>query len=79
MKIKVNFMDETIVIRVPSDISFGALRDKCKDRLKIADRDEVMVSYRDDVTGGSYEMLSDRDLDMALSRCQRLVLTVGLV
>ena len=79
MKIKVNFMDETIVIRVPSDISFGALRDKCKDRLKIPDRDEVMVSYRDDVTGGSYEMLSDRDLDMALSRCQRLVLTVGLV
>ena len=79
MKIKVNFQDETIVIRVPSDISFSALRDKCKDRLKISDRDEVLVSYRDDQTGGTYEMLSDHDLDMALSRCQRLVLTVRYV
>lgn len=79
MKIKVNFQDETIVIRVPSEIPFSALRDKCKDRLKIPDRDEIMVSYRDDQTGGTYEMLSDRDLDMALSRCQRLVLTVRYV
>lgn len=79
MKIKVNFQDETIVIRVPSDIAFSTLREKCRDRLRIPDRDEIMVSYRDDQTGGNYEMLSDRDLDMALSRCQRLVLTVGFV
>ncbi|KAG8531549.1 uncharacterized protein KY384_003179 [Bacidia gigantensis] len=79
MKIKVNFQDETIVIRVPSDISFSALRDKCKDRLKISEREEVMLSYRDEPTGGNYEMLSDRDLDMALNRNQRLLLTVAFV
>ena len=79
MKIKVVFQDETIVIKVASDISFLALREKCKDRLRIPDNEEIMVSYRDDQTGGIYEMLSDRDLDVALSRCARLVLTVGFV
>ncbi|KAL9635261.1 MAG: hypothetical protein Q9164_003573 [Protoblastenia rupestris] len=79
MKIKVNFQDETIVIRVPTDISFQQLRDKCKERLKIAAQEEIMVSYRDEPTGQVYEMLSDRDLDMALSRCQRLALFVNFV
>ena len=79
MKIKVVFQEERIVIKVPSDISFAALREKCKDRLRIPEREEIMVSYRDDQTGGVFEMLSDRDLDMALSRCARLVLTVGYV
>ncbi|KAL9129076.1 MAG: hypothetical protein Q9217_002383 [Psora testacea] len=79
MKIKVNFQDETIVIRVPTDISFQQLRDKCKERLKISQQEEIMVSYRDEPTCQVYEMLSDRDLDMALSRCQRLALFVNLM
>ncbi|KAL9103160.1 MAG: hypothetical protein Q9163_001765 [Psora crenata] len=79
VKIKVNFQDETIVIRVPTDISFQQLRDKCKERLKITQQEEIMVSYRDEPTGQVCEMLSDRDLDMALSRCQRLALFVNFV
>ena len=79
MKVKVNFQDETIVIRVPTDITFQQLRDKCKERLKIGQEEEVMVSYRDEPTGQVYEMLSNRDLDMALTRCQRLALFVNFV
>lgn len=79
MKIKVNFQDETVMVRVPTDISFQQLRDKCKERLKIAPREEVMINYRDESSGQLYEMLSDRDLDTALHRNARLVLLVQFV
>ena len=79
MKIKVNFQDETIMVRVPTDISFQQLRDKCKERLKIAPHEEVMINYRDESSGQLYEMLSDRDLDNALHRNARLVLLVQFV
>ena len=79
MKIKVNFQDETIVIRMPTELTFMQLRDKCKERLKISPHEEVMISYRDEPSGTVCEMLSDRDLDMAMHRNGRLVLDVQFV
>ena len=79
MKIKVNFQDETIVIRMPTELTFVQLRDKCKERLKISPHEEVMISYRDEPSGTVCEMLSDRDLDMAMHRNGRLVLDVQFV
>jgi len=75
IKIKVNFQDDIIAIRVPSEISFAQLRDKCKERLKVLE--EIVVSYKDEQSGEIYEMNSDRDLDIALGRCAKLTLFVG--
>lgn len=74
VKIKVNFQDDLIAIRVPAEINYLQLKDKLRDRLKIPD--DILISYRDEPTGHTYEMLSDRDLDMAFSRCQKLTLFV---
>ena len=74
IKIKVKFQDDLIAIRVPGEISFQQLKDKLKDRLKILD--EILISYQDERTGHNYDMTNDRDLDVALSSCQKLVLTV---
>ena len=79
IKIKVNFQDETIAIKVSTDLTFGQLREKCKERLKIAPHEEVMISYRDEPSGSICGMLSDRDLDMAMHRNGRLVLDLQLV
>ena len=79
IKIKVSFQDETLVIRMSTDLTFGQLREKCKDRLKIAPHEEVMISYRDEPSGSICEMLNDRDLDTAMHRNGRLVLELQLV
>lgn len=75
LKIKVNFQDDLIAIRVPSEIGFQQLRNKLQDRLKI--QEEILIKYKDEPTNEHFEMLSDRDLDMALSRNQKLTLFVG--
>ncbi|MCJ1253745.1 bud emergence protein 1 [Lignoscripta atroalba] len=75
LKIKVFFEDDLIAIRVPSDIGFQHLRDKLKDRLKV--QNEIMIQYKDEPSGGYAELLSDRDLDVALQRNPKLTLYVG--
>ena len=77
LKIKVNFQDDLIAIRVPSEISFQQLKDKLMDRLKV--QDEIIIQYKDESTNDCIDMLSDRDLDMALKRNQKLTLFVGYV
>jgi len=77
LKIKVNFQDDLIAIRVPSEISFEQLKDKLQDRLKV--QDEIMIKYKDEPTNEYISMLSDRDLYMALSRNPKLTLYVGYV
>ena len=77
MKIKVFFEDDIIAIRVPNDISFLQLKEKLKDRLKIGE--DIMISYPDEPTGQYAEIMSDRDLDVALSRNPKLTLYVQYV
>lgn len=74
LRVKIWFEDDCIVIRVPSEISFQQLKAKLKDRLKI--QDDIMVQYKDEPTGNYTEMLSDRDLDVALARNPKLTLYV---
>ena len=75
LKIKVNFEDDLIAIRVPSEINFQQLRDKLKDRLRI--QDDIVIQFRDEPTGNHAELANDRDLDLALSRNPKLTLYVG--
>lgn len=75
LKIKVFFEDDLIAIRVPADIAFEQLKDKLRERLKV--RDEIVIQYKDEPTNGYVELLSDRDLDVALQRNAKLTLYVG--
>lgn len=79
MKIKVFFDQDAYAIRVPSDISYQQLKDKLKDRFKIGQGDgeqDFMLQYKDDPSGGYAELLSDRDLDVALQRNPKLTLVI---
>lgn len=76
LKIKIFFEHEIISIRVPSDITFHALVEKIKERLKV--NEDVMVSYKDDASSGQViELMSDRDLDVAIQRNPKLALVVN--
>ncbi|KAL8681592.1 MAG: hypothetical protein Q9186_002332 [Xanthomendoza sp. 1 TL-2023] len=70
MRFKIWFGDECRAIRVPSELSFQQLKDKVKDRFGL--EDEIMIQYRDESSGSFVEMLSDRDLDLALTRNPKL-------
>ncbi|KAL8905527.1 MAG: hypothetical protein Q9207_002589 [Kuettlingeria erythrocarpa] len=77
LRVKIWFEDDCIVIRVPNDISFQQLRDKVRDRLKL--EDDITIQYKDEASGGFAEMLSDRDLDVAIERNPKLTLYVRYV
>lgn len=75
LKIKVFFEEDLIAIRVPSNIRFQDLKKKLQDRLKL--QDDIMVQYRDEPSNTYAELLSDRDLDVALGRNPKLTLYVS--
>ncbi|CZR67759.1 related to bud emergence mediator BEM1 [Phialocephala subalpina] len=76
IKIKIKKGDETIAIRVPTEIQFEQLYEKIKDRLRIPDDEDIMLSYNDEQSGTRPSMLSNNDLDIALSRNDKLMLYV---
>ena len=75
MKIKVFFQDDTIVIRVPQDITFTALKDKLIERLKV--NEDIVVQYKDEPTNSYVDMENDDNLDVALQRNPKLTLYVN--
>ena len=76
LKIKIFFEHEIISIRVPNDISYRALLEKIRERLKV--NEDVMVQYKDEASNGQMvELMSDRDLDVAIQRNPKLSLVVN--
>jgi bud emergence protein 1 len=78
MKIKMYYNGDLIALRVPSDIQFDQLCDKIRDRLKLADGDELQLFYKDEPTGDKPNLLSNHDLDIALQRNEKLLLYVEI-
>ncbi|KAL2866867.1 phosphatidylinositol-3-phosphate-binding protein BEM1 [Aspergillus lucknowensis] len=76
LKVKVFFQDDLIAIRVPGDINLQQLKEKLTDRLKISD--EIVVQYKDELSGTYIDLVSDNDLDTAIQRNSKLTLYVGL-
>lgn len=76
MKVKIYFGDDLIAIRVPTDIQFQQLYDKISDRLKIPQGDEIALYYKDEPSGEKPNLMSDNDLDIALSRNDKLIIYV---
>jgi bud emergence protein 1 len=78
-KIKLWFNGEFIAIRVPSDIMFQALWEKIRDRLKISSQEDIALMYKDESTGDKLSLMNDNDLNVAMSRNEKLVLYVEIV
>lgn len=77
IKIKIKKGDETIAIRVPTEIQYTQLYEKIKERLRIPADEEISLSYNDEQSGTRPSMLSNNDLDIALSRNDKLMLYVN--
>ncbi|KAI9821228.1 MAG: bud emergence protein 1 [Pycnora praestabilis] len=75
LKIKIFYLEECLLIRVPSDIGFQQLKDKIQARLSLGN--DLQLQYKDEPTGGLYELLSDNDLDIALQRNSKLTVYVN--
>lgn len=68
MKVKINFGDDVIAIRVPTDVQYPQLYDKIRERLKIPAGDDIALFYKDEPSGEKPALMNDEDLDTALSR-----------
>ncbi|KAL8382523.1 hypothetical protein RB595_006348 [Gaeumannomyces hyphopodioides] len=79
MKVKLSYNGDLIAIRVSSDIPYRELHDKIRERLRIQPSEEIQLSYKDEATGGKLSMISNKDLDLAVSRNEKLLLFVELV
>lgn len=76
MKVKLSYNGDIIAIKVPQDINFRSLYDRITERLKIPGGEMVQLSYKDEATGDKPPLMSDNDLDIALSRNEKLLLYV---
>jgi len=76
MKVKLSYNGDIIAIKVPSDISFHSLNDRIYERLKIPQGDMVHLSYKDEATGDKPPLMSNNDLDVALTRNDKLLIYV---
>lgn len=77
LRVKVEFQEEIVAIRVPQDITFDALKDKIAERLKIDKSAPIDVKYRDDQAGTTARLACDEDLEAAIQRSANLRLVVG--
>lgn len=76
MKVKIVYGEDVIAIRVPNDISYHDLHDKIRDRLKIPAGEELVLSYKDENSGERPALMSNNDLDFALTRNDKLMIYV---
>lgn len=74
VKVKVHYQDDLIAIRLPQDIPFAQLQERLEQRL---DTKLSCVQYRDESSGEYYDILSDHDLNTAMQRNPKLVLSVS--
>jgi bud emergence protein 1 len=76
LKIKIEYKDEMIAVRLPKDVSFAQLQEKLQERLGTTEFNRIQ--YRDEPSGGQIiDMISDNDLGSALTRNPKLKLYVS--
>jgi bud emergence protein 1 len=76
MKVKIYFGDDLFAIRVPRDVGFAGLLAKIRDRLKIPGGEEVVLSAKEERTGGRVALGCDEDVDGVIEREGKLVVFV---
>ncbi|KAF7846463.1 hypothetical protein BT93_L4302 [Corymbia citriodora subsp. variegata] len=77
LRIKVEFQEEIVAIRVPSNIDFDQLQSKVMERLRISSGADVVIKYRDDQAGTVASLNNNTDLDTAIQRNANLRLVVS--
>jgi bud emergence protein 1 len=75
LKIKIEYNDEMIAVRLPKDVSFAQLQDKLQERLGTVNLNTIQ--YRDEASGQVMDMFGDNDLTNALSRNPKLKLFIN--
>jgi len=75
LKIKIEYHDEMIAVRLPRDVSFAQLQDKLQERLGQVDLNNIQ--YKDEATGQVLDLYGDSDLNTAISRNPKLKLFVN--
>ena len=79
IKVKIHFIDDTFLIRVPGDISFQQLYEKIRERTKVVGGEQIQLFYRDEATGDKLNLMSSNDLSYALEHNDKLVIFVEQV
>lgn len=75
LKVKIEYRDEMIAVRLPKDVSFTQLQEKLQERLGTTDLQ--CIQYKDEPSNSVVDMISDTDLHTALSRNPKLKLYVS--
>ncbi|KAI0872914.1 hypothetical protein GGS24DRAFT_502284 [Hypoxylon argillaceum] len=75
-KVKIHFNNDTFLIRVPGDTNFQQLFEKIRERTKVASGEQIQLYYRDEASGDKLNLMSNNDLDYALSQSDKLVIFV---
>ncbi|KAI5776384.1 hypothetical protein EDC01DRAFT_483410 [Geopyxis carbonaria] len=73
LKIKIEYQDEMIAVKLPKDVNFAQLQDKLQERLGT---NLSRIQYKDEASGHTLDMIGDNDLNAALSRNPKLKLFV---
>lgn len=76
MKIKVRFKDDVFAMQVATDIQFQELQDKIRDRVRAVPNEQVQLFYQDEPSGSMQNMMSEKDLYVALQRNEKLMVCV---
>lgn len=71
IKVKIQYEGELIAIRLPRDVTYKQLEEKLQDRLGAV---LESIQYKDEPTNTFVNLMSDNDLNTALSRNSKLVL-----
>lgn len=79
IKIKLYFNGDLIAMRLPGDVNFRGLSDRIRQRLRLTERDQLELFYKDEPTGNKPDLLSDNDLNYALQRNEKLMLYAEVV
>lgn len=75
VKIKIEYQDEMIAVRLPKDVSFAQLQDKLQERLGQINLNNIQ--YKDEASGQVLDLFSDSDLNQAINRNPKLKLFVN--
>jgi bud emergence protein 1 len=76
MKVKIDFNKKIIAMMVPLNIQYQQLYERIRERLMIPQGGEIALSYKDETSTEKLSLLSNNDLDFALSRNDKLVIYV---
>ena len=76
MKVKIYFGEDLFAIRVPTDISYQALYEKIRDRLKINPGEEMAMYYKYGATEEKRYLMNDNDLTFAITHTEKFIIHV---